>query len=107
MRDKLKARIETSFQVLKDVMIVMGKRMYLPDDKTLKNEVLKEEHESRFAIHLGSTNMYRDPNEYYRWQNMKKEVVEYVSKYDIYQQVKVEHQKPVGPLQLLLIPKWK
>lgn len=107
MRDKLKARIETSFQVLKDVMIVMGKRMYLPDDKTLKNEVLKEEHESRFAIHLGSTNMYRDLNEYYRWQNMKKEVVEYVSKYDIYQQVKVEHQKPAGPLQLLLIPKWK
>lgn len=79
--------------------------MYLPDDKTLKNEVLKEAHESRFAIHLGSTNMYRDLKEYYRCQNMKKEVAEYVSKCGIYQQVKVQHQKPAGPLQLLLIPK--
>jgi hypothetical protein len=32
-----------------------------------------------------------DFKEFYRWSNMKKEVVEYVEKCRIYQQVKVEH----------------
>jgi len=30
-----------------------------------------------------------------------------VVKCGIFQQVKVEHQKPIGPLQPLLIPEWK
>ena len=35
---------------------------------------------------------------------MKREIAEYVSKCGIRQQVKVEHQRPAGPLQ---IPEWK
>jgi len=38
---------------------------------------------------------------------MKREIAKYVSKCGIYQQVKVEHQRPGGPLQPLQIPKWK
>ena len=38
---------------------------------------------------------------------MKKYVTEYVSRCLIYQQVKVEHQKPLGPLHPLPIPEWK
>jgi len=38
---------------------------------------------------------------------MKKEGAKYVAKCGICQQVKVEHQKPVGLLQPLLIPEWK
>ena len=38
---------------------------------------------------------------------MKREIVEYVSKCGICQQVKVEHQRPAGPLQPLQIPEWK
>jgi len=38
---------------------------------------------------------------------MKKEVAKYVAKCEICQQVKVEHQKPAGFLQPLLIPEWK
>jgi len=38
---------------------------------------------------------------------MKREIVEYMAKYAICQQVKVEHQRPTGPLQPLLIPEWK
>jgi len=51
--------------------------------------------------------MYKDLEEFYWWPNMKKEIVEYVTRYGVCQQVKVEHQKPAGPLQPLLIPKWK
>jgi hypothetical protein len=51
--------------------------------------------------------MYWDLKDFYSWSSMKKEVAEYVAKCEICQQVKVEHQKPVGLLQPLLIPEWK
>lgn len=38
---------------------------------------------------------------------MKRDVVEYVSRCLTCQQVKVEHQRPRGLLQPLLIPQWK
>ena len=38
---------------------------------------------------------------------MKREITEFVSNCGICQQVKIEHQKPVGELQSLLIPEWK
>jgi 2-phosphoglycerate kinase len=67
----------------------MGRRIYLLEDKTLKDEVLREAHESRFATHLRSTKMYRDLKEYYWWLNMKREIAEFVSNCGICQQVKI------------------
>jgi hypothetical protein len=90
--------IETSFQMLSDGLIAIGRRIYLPEDKTLKDEVLREAHESRFATHPGSIKMYRDLKEYYWWPNMKREIAEFVSNCGICQQVKIEHQKPAREL---------
>ena len=52
--DMVKARVETSFQILEDGMIVMKKRIYLHDNKILKTKVLKEAYESKFVIYPGS-----------------------------------------------------
>ena len=38
---------------------------------------------------------------------MKREIASYVAKCDVCQQVKVEHQRPVGRLQPLKVPEWK
>jgi len=38
-------------------MIVMGRRIYLPKNKLLKNEVLKEAHKLRFVVHPRHTKM--------------------------------------------------
>ena len=38
---------------------------------------------------------------------MKKDVADFVSRCIVCQQVKVEHQKPLGILHPLPIPKWK
>jgi len=51
--------------------------------------------------------MYKDLKEYYWWPNMKREIAEIVSNCGICQQVKIEHQRPAGELQLLLMLKWK
>jgi len=86
---------------------MMGQRLYLSNDETVKHMVLRETHESKFSIHLGSTKMYRDLKHLYWWPNMKREIVEYVSKCGICEQVKVGYQRPIGPLQSLQIPEWK
>jgi hypothetical protein len=39
--------------MLSDRLITIGRRIYLPEDKTLKDEVLREAHESQFATHPG------------------------------------------------------
>lgn len=38
---------------------------------------------------------------------MRREIAEYVSCCDVCQRVKVEHQRPTGLLQPLMVPKWK
>jgi hypothetical protein len=91
IKERVNKGIKTSFQMLYDGLIAMGRRIYLLEDKTLKDEVLREAHESRFATHPGSTKMYRDLKEYYWWPNMKRELAEFVSSYGICQQVKIEH----------------
>ncbi|KAK6153615.1 hypothetical protein DH2020_013254 [Rehmannia glutinosa] len=51
--------------------------------------------------------MYRDLKQNFWWHGMKKDIANYVNKCLTCQQVKVEHQKPAGQLQLIHIPEWK
>jgi hypothetical protein len=58
IKDKMWLGIETSFQIWKDGMVVIGRQMYLLGDQTLKREVLQEAYESRLVTHPGSTKIY-------------------------------------------------
>jgi hypothetical protein len=107
IKERVNKGIKRSFQMSSDGLIAMGRQIYLPKDKTLKDEVLREAHESQFTTHLGSTKMYRDLKKYYWWSNMKREIAEFMSNYGICQQVKIEHQRPAGELQSLSILEWK
>ena len=95
--NNVKVGQDSLFRVSNDGLVVMGKRIYLPNDEVFKDEVLKGEvlkkaHETKLVIHPGSTKMYRDLKESYWWPKMKREIAEYVAKCAICQQVKVEHQ---------------
>jgi hypothetical protein len=79
----------------------------VPRDEKIKQQVLREAHQTKYMIHLGSTKMYKDLKKTFWWNNMRRDIVEYVSKYIICQQIKAEHQRPAGLLQPLLIPEWK
>jgi hypothetical protein len=107
VRIKLESRGETLFRMGDDGIVMLGRCMYVPDNKAFKQKLLREAHESKFIVHLGSTKMYQDLKQYYWWPNMRKEVASYVAKCSIFQQVKVEHRKPAGLLQPLPIPEWK
>nr|AAM01007.1 Putative retroelement [Oryza sativa Japonica Group] len=85
----------------------LGERICVPDNKDLKDAILKEAHDTLYSIHPSSTKMYQDLKERFWWASMKREIAEYVAVCDVCQRVKAEHQKPAGLLQPLKIPEWK
>ncbi|XP_042448982.1 uncharacterized protein LOC122033898 [Zingiber officinale] len=82
-------------------------RLCVPESPSVKEDLLQEAHRSRFAIHPGSTRMYRDLRRSYWWTGMKKDIAYFVARCLVCQQVKAEHQRPAGLLQKIQIPEWK
>ena len=85
----------------------MKGRVCVPDIDDLKTSIMEEAHCSTYAMHPGSTKMYRTIKENYWWFSMKRDVAEYVSTCLVCQHVKAEYQKPPETIQPLPIPKWK
>jgi hypothetical protein len=85
----------------------LGKRIWVPNLKPIKELILIEAHDSAYSIHPGSTKMYKDLKTQYWWCGMKRDVMEYIAICDTCQRVKAEHQRPTRLLQPLKIPKWK
>ena len=108
---KIKEEIEkgkkVEFQIRNDGMIVKRQRICVPEYGELKKYIMEEAHSSAYAMHPGSTKLYRTLREHYWWNGMKKEIASFVSRCLTCQQMKAEHQRPVGKIQLLLIPVWK
>ena len=73
----------------------------------MRNEVLKDLHQSSLAIHPGGGKMYHDLGRTYWWPNLKKDISEFVSRCLVCQQVKGDRKKKGGMLQPLEIPRWK
>ena len=99
---KLKREAESrqlkGFSVRADGTLMMGHRLCISNVGGLKKEIMEKVHSSAYAMHLGSTKMYHTLREHYWWRGMKKDVVEFVSRCLICQQVKAKHQRPTGLL---------
>ncbi|KAH0741272.1 hypothetical protein KY290_034315 [Solanum tuberosum] len=79
-------------------------RICVPRVDDLIPKLLAEAHGSRYSIHPGVTKMYQDLKQIHWWSGMKKDIAEFVAKCQNFQQVKYEHQRPVGLLQRMSIP---
>ena len=53
-------------------------RVVIPQLIDLREEILKEFHCSRFAVHPGGTKMYQDLRRQYYWNGMKRHVGDFV-----------------------------
>ena len=73
----------------------------------LREEILREFHCSWFVVHPGGTKMCHDLHRQYYLSGMKPQVGDFVRRCLTCQQVKAEHQKPVGLLQPLEVVEWK
>jgi len=63
-------------------------RLCVPNNEELKRTILEEAHNTQYSVHPGGTKMYRDLRQFYWWDNMKREIAEYVDKCLICQKVK-------------------
>ncbi|WMV19589.1 hypothetical protein MTR67_012974 [Solanum verrucosum] len=71
-------------------------RLCVTNVDDLREHILSETHSSRYFIHPEDTKIYRDFREVYWWNDMKRDIVEFVTKFSNCQQVKVEHKKIGG-----------
>ena len=55
-------------------------RIYLPQNEEIKEEVLREAHCSKYTVHLRNNKMYRDLKLKYCWDNMNREIAQYIFK---------------------------
>jgi hypothetical protein len=62
-------------------------RIYVFNDKELKDKILHEAHESAYSIHPGGNRMYHDLKATYWWYGIKRDIAQYVSLCDTYQKV--------------------
>jgi hypothetical protein len=98
---------EPEYSISGDGMILLRDRVCVPNDDEIKDLILKESHNSQYSVHPGATKMYQDMRKSFWWPGMKRDIANFVTRCLTYQKVKVEHQKPSGPLQPLEIPEWK
>jgi hypothetical protein len=73
----------------------------------LRRKIMNKAHCSRYSIHLGTNKMYQDLKKNFWWMRMKREITRFVSECDTCRRVKVDHLRPAGNLQPLIIPEWK
>ena len=85
----------------------MQGKVCVPDVEDLRKMIMEEVHCSAYTMHPDNTKMYCTIKENYWWLGMKRDVVEFLSRCLVCQQVSAEHQRPSGTLQPLPIPEWK
>ena len=87
-----------------DEVVYMEERIYVPNNKDLKEEILGEHHDPADVGHLGQHRMHELIKRTYWWPGLKEDVKKYVQGCVKCQQNKVQHQRKAGELHLLEIP---
>ena len=77
--EEVKEGNQAEFGIHGDGVLRFRNQLCVPNNIELKREIMEEAHKSAYTVHLGSTKMYRDLREVYWWNNMKREIADFVS----------------------------
>nr|GFC51709.1 retrotransposon protein, putative, Ty3-gypsy subclass [Tanacetum cinerariifolium] len=64
---------QVEFRLDDDNVLWQDTRLVVPNDATLREDLLSEAHSSPFLVHLGSTKMYHNLKQYFWWSGMKRD----------------------------------
>jgi len=87
-----------------DEVAYMEGRIYVPNNKDIKEEILKEHHNPADVGHPGQHRMQELIKRTYWWPGLKEDIKKYVQGCVKCQQNKMQHQKKAGELHPLKIP---
>ena len=76
----INGEVNENFSITEDVMLTLRGRACVPNVGDLRKMIMEEVHCSAYAMHLGSTKMYRTIKENYWWSGMKRDIAEFVSR---------------------------
>ncbi|KAL0445236.1 UNVERIFIED_CONTAM: hypothetical protein Slati_2246300 [Sesamum latifolium] len=80
MKTRVQEGKNDQFVIQNDGTLLNGKRICVPNVEGLRTEIMHEAHYAPYAMHPGSTKMYKDLRPYYWWPTMKKDVAEFMAK---------------------------
>jgi len=95
---------ENSLTWEEDGVVYMEGRIYVLNNRKIKKEILKENHDLADMGHLGQHRMLKVIKRTYWWPGLKEDIKKYVEGCFKCQQNKVQHQKKAGELYPLEIP---
>nr|GEX17319.1 reverse transcriptase domain-containing protein [Tanacetum cinerariifolium] len=73
--------LERHFEKRDDGGIYFFNRVWISSVGGIRKLIMDEAHTSRYSVHPGMDKMYYDLKDLYWWPGMKRDIVEYVSKY--------------------------
>ena len=82
----------------------MEEKVYIPNNKKIREEILKENHDLVDVGHPGQQRMLELLKRNYWWPGLEEDVRKYIQGCFKCQQNKVQHQKKPGELHPLEIP---
>jgi hypothetical protein len=83
-------------------------KIYVPDHGSLRQEILREHHDSMTAGHFGQARTLELVRRHFFWPTLTKDINQYVASCEECQRNKPSRQRPAGHLQPIPIPskKW-
>jgi len=85
-------------------VVYMEEKIYVLNNKKIREEILKGNHNSVDMGHPGQQRMLELIKRNYRWPGIKEDIKKYIQEYFKCQQNKVQYQKKAGELHPLEIP---
>ncbi|KAF8051557.1 hypothetical protein N665_1705s0002 [Sinapis alba] len=76
---KVASNDKTEYQTASNGTILVNRRISVPNNQELKEEIMRQAQNSKFSVHPGLNKMYRDLRMYYHWVRMKSDVAEWVA----------------------------
>ncbi|MCO5575102.1 hypothetical protein L7F22_028899 [Adiantum nelumboides] len=89
---------------IRDGLFYAHSKIYIPNDPTLKKDLLWEAHDCKLAGHGGQKRSFDQLHKHYFWPKMQDEVIEYVRTCPTCQLVKAQRIKPAGLLKTMSVP---
>ena len=80
LEEKVREGKFTDFNLDDEGVLQISGRLCVPDVDNLRKEILEEAHFTAYSVHPGATKMYHNTKDLYLWDEMKKDVADFVSK---------------------------
>ena len=80
-KESVEAWKKLDFSVSADRVIRFQGKLCVPDDRSIKEEILTEVHNTPYLVHPGAIKMYNDLKILYWWPRMKKDIFRFVECY--------------------------